>query len=185
MYITTNCGIFLKKWKYQTTFPVSTKNRCTTWELCVKFYWGQNEDCSPGGSILDSSERLPQSCSGGKSIYKVLVKREFNAMKHSFYKRFPGGSDGKSVCLQCGRPGFDPWVGKVPQRRKWQPTPVLLPWKSHGWRSLVGYSPWGPKESDTTEQLHFHFLLLVMRIWCHHQGIWCFSRYEEMQGLRS
>ena len=35
-------------------------------------------------------------------------------MKHSFYKRFPGGSDGKSVCLQCGRPGFDPWVGKVP-----------------------------------------------------------------------
>ena len=42
-------------------------------------------------------------------------------------------------------------------RRQWHPTPVLLPGKSHGWRSLVGYSPWGPKESDTTEQLHFHF----------------------------
>ena len=41
-------------------------------------------------------------------------------------------------------------------RRKWQPTPVLLPGKSHGWRSLVGYSPWGPEESDTTERLHFH-----------------------------
>ena len=40
-------------------------------------------------------------------------------------------------------------------RRKWQPTPVLLPGKSHGPRSLVGYSPWGRKESDTTEQLHF------------------------------
>ena len=40
-------------------------------------------------------------------------------------------------------------------RRKWQPTPVLLRGKSHGWRSLVGYSPWGHKESDTTEQLHF------------------------------
>ena len=39
----------------------------------------------------------------------------------------------------------------------WQPTPVLLPGESHGWRSLVGYSPWGLKESDTTEQLHFHF----------------------------
>ena len=39
------------------------------------------------------------------------------------------------------------------------PTPVLLPGKSHGWRSLVGYSPWGPKESDTTERLHFHFSL--------------------------
>ena len=42
-------------------------------------------------------------------------------------------------------------------RRKWQPTPVLLPGKFHGQRSLVGYSPWGCKESDTTEQLHFHF----------------------------
>ena len=40
-------------------------------------------------------------------------------------------------------------------RRKWQPTPVLLPGKSHGLRSPVGYSPWGHKESDTTEQLHF------------------------------
>ena len=44
---------------------------------------------------------------------------------------------------------------KIPWRRKWQPTPVLLPGKSHGRRSLVGYSPWGCKESDTTEQLHF------------------------------
>ena len=43
-------------------------------------------------------------------------------------------------------------------RRKWQPTPVLLPGKFHGWRTLVGYSAWGPKESDTTERLHFHFL---------------------------
>ena len=40
---------------------------------------------------------------------------------------------------------------------KWQPTPVLLPGESHGRRSLVDYSPWGRKESDTTEQLHFHF----------------------------
>ena len=45
--------------------------------------WGKNEDCSPG----DSSERLLQSGNGGKSIYKILVKREFNAMKHSFYNR--------------------------------------------------------------------------------------------------
>ena len=42
----------------------------------------------------------------------------------------------------------DPW------RRKWQPTPVLLPGESHGRRSLVGYSPWGRKESDMTERLH-------------------------------
>ena len=45
------------------------------------------------------------------------------------------------------------------QRRQWHPTPVLLPGKSHGWRSLVGCSPWGREESDTTEQLPFHFLL--------------------------
>ena len=45
------------------------------------------------------------------------------------------------------------------QRRQWHPTPVLLPGKSHGWRSLVGYSPWGRKESDTTERPHFHFSL--------------------------
>ena len=44
-------------------------------------------------------------------------------------------------------------------RRQWQPTPVLLPGKSHGWRSLVGCSPWRLEESDTTERLHFHFSL--------------------------
>ena len=44
-------------------------------------------------------------------------------------------------------------------RRQWHPTPVLLPGKSHGWRSLVGCSPWGRWESDTTERLHFHFSL--------------------------
>ena len=48
------------------------------------------------------------------------------------------------------------------RRRQWQPTPVLLPGKSHGWRSLVGCSPWGHKESDTTEQLHFHALEKAM-----------------------
>ena len=55
-----------------------------------------------------------------------------------------------------GRPRFDPWVGKIRWRRKWQPTPVLLPRKFHGWRSLVSYSPQGHKESDMTERLYFH-----------------------------
>ena len=44
---------------------------------------------------------------------------------------------------------FKPWVGKIPWRRAWQPTPVFLPGKAHGQRSLVGYSPWGHKELDT------------------------------------
>ena len=64
-----------------------------------------------------------------------------------------------SVCPQCRRPGFNPCVGKIPWR-KWQPTPVFLPGKSHGLRNLVGYSPWGHKEWDRTERLHFHFLSL-------------------------
>ena len=70
--------------------------------------------------------------------------------------------------LQCGRPGFDPWVSKIPWRKKWQPTPVLLPRKFHGWRSLVGYSPWGCKESDMAERLHsllYECRFLAMRAW--------------------
>ena len=54
------------------------------------------------------------------------------------------------VCLGCKRHGFDPLTRKIPWRRKWQPTPVFLPGKSCGKRSLVGYSPCGLKESDTT-----------------------------------
>ena len=48
---------------------------------------------------------------------------------------------------------FDSWVGKIPCRRAWKPTPVFLLGESHGQRSLAGYSPWGHKELDTTEQL--------------------------------
>ena len=66
--------------------------------------------------------------------------------------------------LQCRRLGFRPWFGKIPWRRTWQPTPVFLFGELHGPRSLVGYSPWGRKESDTTEQLTFsrsHFRWLI------------------------
>ena len=47
--------------------------------------------------------------------------------------------------------GFDPWVGKIPWRRAWQPTPVFLPGETHGQRNLASYGPWGCKESDMTE----------------------------------
>ena len=56
----------------------------------------------------------------------------------------------------AGNPGSIP-VGKIPWRRKWQSTPVLLPGKSHGQGILVGYSPWGRKESHRTQRPHFHF----------------------------
>ena len=66
---------------------------------------------------------------------------------------FPGGASGKEPinrCRRCRRLKFDPWVGKIPWRRAWQPTPVFLPGEPHGQRSLVGYSLWGHKELDVT-----------------------------------
>ena len=54
-------------------------------------------------------------------------------------------------CHQCRRSGFDSWAGKIPWRKKWQPTPILLPGKSHGQRNLEAYSPWSCKESNMTE----------------------------------
>ena len=68
--------------------------------------------------------------------------------------RFPdvaSGNESARQCRRCKRCGFDPWVGKIPWRRKWQPTPVFLPRDSHGQRSLAGYSPRGCRELDMTE----------------------------------
>ena len=68
---------------------------------------------------------------------------------------FPDGSGKESIC-QCRRlkrHRFDPWVGKIPWRRKWQPTPIFLPGEPREQRSRMGYSPKGLKESDTTEHL--------------------------------
>ena len=87
---------------------------------------------------------------------------------------FPAGSDGKEFACYAGDlgllpgliPGFSPWVGQIPWRRKGQPTPVFLPAKFLGQRSLVGYSPWGCKELDTAEQLtlrHTHTHVWVDR----------------------
>ena len=70
-----------------------------------------------------------------------------------------GGASGKEPACQCRRLQrcrFDPCMGKIPWRRKWQPTPVFLPGKFHGQGCLVDYSPWSHKESDTTECAHTH-----------------------------
>ena len=71
---------------------------------------------------------------------------------------FPGSSnvcpsqrESACQCMRCKRLGFNCWVGKILWSRKWQPTPIFLPGKFHGERSLMGYSPWGCKESDMTE----------------------------------
>ena len=63
------------------------------------------------------------------------------------------------ICLQCRRPRFNPWVGKIPWRREGLPTPVVLPGEFHGQRSLAGYSPRGCKESDMTEWLTLYYFI--------------------------
>ena len=70
--------------------------------------------------------------------------------KYIYIYGFPGGSDNKGSAYNAGLE-FNPWVRKIPWRRAWTPTPVFLFGEFHGQRNLVGYSPWGHKESDMTE----------------------------------
>ena len=77
---------------------------------------------------------------------------------------FPCGSDGKESTCNGGDPGLIPGLRRFLWRTEWQPTLAFLPGIFHGWKRLVGYSPWGLKESDTTEGLrllHFCHLRIV------------------------
>ena len=79
-------------------------------------------------------------------IFKVQYTRKRGASQVVLVvKNSPANADRRK------RHGFDPWMGKIPWRRAWQPTVVFLPGELHGQRSLVGHSPWGCKESDITE----------------------------------
>ena len=105
----------------------------------------------------------------------------------NFYQLFlkeaiwlPWWFSGKDSICQGGICWFNPWVGKICWRRKWQSTPVLLPGKSHGQRSLVGYSPWGRKESDTTEQIHFVYFYLYRFIHSFFLNVASFQKLESM-----
>ena len=73
---------------------------------------------------------------------------------------------------------FRPWVRKIPGRKEWQPTPIFLPGESHGQRSLVGYSPWGCKESDMTERLiHTHTHTHSYSIYSYYKILHIFSMW--------
>ena len=101
----------------------------------------------------------------------IISSQQISITDHCSAKRrgFPVGSDCKEPACQCRRHRrlrFDPWLGKIPWRRERQPTPVSLPGESQGQRSLVGYSPWGHRESDMTERLTLSFSLSAkMKPW--------------------
>ena len=87
----------------------------------------------------------------------IHQQRPFMRVCTSFHESFPGGACGKESVCQCRRcksHEFDPWVGKIPWKRKWQPTPVFLPGGFHGQRSLVGYSPWGHRVGHDWARLY-------------------------------
>ena len=91
-----------------------------------------------------------------------------------FWLGFPGSTSGKESACQCRirrRHRLDPCVGKIPWRRKWHPTPVFLLPESQGQWSLVGYGPWWRKESETTEHLSTHTILVrqvLLALWAPH-----------------
>ena len=97
---------------------------------------------------------LQQLCCEGL-VWKVSeVGKSHVQVSVCSFLGLPGWRSGNESACQCRRHGFHPWVRKILWRRKWQLTPVFLPGKSHGQRSLEGCSPWDHKESDTTECLN-------------------------------
>ena len=110
----------------------------------------------------------------------VMDKEAWHAAVHRVAKSWTQLSDWtelkESACQwkRHRRHRFDPWVGKIPWRRKWQPTPVFWPRKSHGQRNLVGYSPLGHKELDMTVHIRAHSPFLVQMVGPHLPcSLWC------------
>ena len=110
--------------------------RCTTWVSICMYY-----ETITTVSLVNTHHQ---------HNYNIFFLENFSGG----LQNFPGGSDGKVSACNVGDQGSITWVRKISWRRKWQPTQVFLLGKFHGGRSLVGYSPWGCKESNMTEWLH-------------------------------
>ena len=114
--------------------------------------------------------QLSRVMDGIENILRKLWPRERKLKIYpsvSVFSGFPDGASGKEPTCQgrkYQRHRLHPWVGKIPWRRKWQPTSVFLPGESHGQRSLAGYSWWGCKESDTTEPLTLSLVVWRLRL---------------------
>ena len=101
------------------------------------------ERSSPPPSTVFGKQ--PSEVCGSSPNYKASLKCLQKATRiflDTGINRLPWWLSGKEPACQCRRHGLDSWVRKIPWRRRWQPTPVFLPGKSHGQRSLAGYRPW-------------------------------------------
>ena len=113
----------------------------------VNLKWSTRQYLKIFRDVITGKE-LPQSCFNCFFPFKAILR-------FIFYQLFMRSS--YLFLSPCKSQNF--WILCIPRRRQWHPTPVLLPGKSHGRRSLVGCSPWGCEKSDTIERLHFHFSL--------------------------
>ena len=121
-------------------------------------------------SIFYLNLRVPRKPNTRKkenqAFLTVLMRKvgDHDLWLHTWGEGLPWGLSGKESTCQGRRPGSDPWVWRIPWRRAWQPTPVFLPGESHGQRCLVGYSPWGRKESNA---VHFSRSAVSDSLWPH------------------
>ena len=133
-----------KEFLFQTRKPLdllhSLYNHPNQQAECLE---GAGESCKVTGSFLFHQKLSGRQHFPGGPVIRTLT----------------GNVSGKESTYQCRRPKkcrFNSWVGKIPQKRAWQPTPVFLPGESHGQRSLVGYSLWGCTESAKATQPTAH-----------------------------
>ena len=118
----------------------------------------ETTDAGRWGTVYKTADLYLQKCQGNKV-------KEWRRIR-------PKLKESKRMCLflmaqmvKCRRLGFDPRVRRMTWRKEWLSTPVFLPERSHGQRSLAGYSPRGHKDSDTTEWLRLYLLLLLKGMW--------------------
>ena len=165
------CCAYFKYLLYKTKIFLSVLYKIIQYLISPGLTWwysGKESACSAGepGSIPGLENSLEEKMSTHSSIlaWEIPWTEEPGGLQFMGLQRV--GHNGAWACFYfltslvaqmvkhlptMQDTGFDPWVGKIPWRRKWQPTPVLLPGESHE------HSPQGRKESDTTKRLHFHF----------------------------
>ena len=143
------------------------KNDATS-KLSDTWFWSPVLPCKLEAAMLCSPSYMGKPCVDGNLrdspnwnlSWWLLLCTWFMSID-TFTQGFPGGSVVSRLWLQCRRHRFNPWIKKIPWRRKWKPTPVFLPGKSHGQKSLVGYSPWGCKRiihDLATKQTDLHII---------------------------